>query len=159
MKAGNSIKCLLGIFQDRSFPGPLLSLHSPIRRSRWRHVKIPHPGNITYDQNPYPGDRPQSQIPMVRPTLHPRAWHWKMHYYIFCTCIFKVVVMHGWSPCRLPYNVMFCFKKWHQSKQYHFREIFFPEADMHLVPKTQPYCRHCTRQTCTQLKWWQISMS
>ena len=51
------------------------------------------------------------------------------------------------------YHIMYCFaSKWHQSKQYHFREIFFPEADMYSVPKTQRYCRHRTQQTCTQLK-------
>ena len=28
------------------------------------HVKIPHPGDMPYDQNPHPGDRPHSQSPV-----------------------------------------------------------------------------------------------
>ena len=35
------------------------------------HVKIPLPGDITYDQNSYPGDRHYSQNPVGSPTPSP----------------------------------------------------------------------------------------
>ena len=41
------------------------------------HAKIPHTGDVMSDQNPYPGDIRDSQIPVGWPTAtDPRAWHW-----------------------------------------------------------------------------------
>ena len=37
--------------------------------SRWSPFQIPHPRDITYNQNSYPGDRPHNQIPVGSPSL------------------------------------------------------------------------------------------